>query len=189
MAAVSTFAESSAFEAVPASERPDLLAPAVAAAIGAVPGALVFAIDPDLADTEALCAAYDLPLLDSVNCVVIRGIRGADERYAVCLTQATKRVDVNGLVRRRLEARRASFAPMAEAVARTGMEYGGITPIGMPPEWPIWVDSQAVDRDLVCIGSGLRRSKLLVPGHALAALPGAEVVTDLAREAPQPPPS
>jgi hypothetical protein len=31
------------------------------------------------------------------------------------------------------------------------------------------------------VGSGLRRSKLLLPGGLVAELPGAETVTDLAR--------
>jgi hypothetical protein len=36
----------------------------------------------------------------------------------------------------------------------------------------------------VVIGSGLRRSKIVLPGAVLATLPGVEVVTDLAREIP-----
>ncbi len=167
-----------------AAARPDLLAAPVAGAIAVIPEAVVVEIDPSLADTEALCAAYDLALEDSVNCVIIRGVRAGEERYAVCLTQANKRVDVNGVVRRRLDARRASFAPMDQAVALTGMEYGGITAVGTPVDWPIWVDSEAVDRPWVCIGSGLRRSKLLVPGPALLRLKGAEAVEGLSRSVP-----
>ena len=91
-----------------AAARPDLLAAPVAGAIAVIPEAVVVEIDPSLADTEALCAAYDLALEDSVNCVIIRGVQAGEERYAVCLTQANKRVDVNGVVRRRLDARRAS---------------------------------------------------------------------------------
>jgi len=61
-------------------------------------------------------------------------------------------------------------------VAETGMEYGGITPVGLPAGWPILVDERVNATDLVVIGSGVRRSKLVVPGALLATLPGAEVI-------------
>ncbi|MFZ0158448.1 MAG: YbaK/EbsC family protein, partial [Kineosporiaceae bacterium] len=107
--------------------------------------------------------------------------RAGVTRYAACVALATTRVDVNGLVRRRLDARKASFAPMDVAVAATGMEYGGITPIGLPPDWALWVDAAVAATPEVIIGSGVRRSKLVLPGAALAQLPGAEVVEGLAR--------
>lgn len=168
-------------EPVPVAERTDLVAPVVLAALPLVPEALVAPIDPALADTEALCTHYGTPLAKSVNAVVVKGVRAGLERWVVCLTPATKRVDVNNVVRRRLDARKASFAPMDEAVARTGMEYGAITPVGVPSDWPIWVDPDAVGLDWACIGSGLRLSKLFLPGRALLALPGAEAVEGLAR--------
>jgi prolyl-tRNA editing enzyme YbaK/EbsC (Cys-tRNA(Pro) deacylase) len=93
---------------------------------------------------------------------------------------ATTRADVNGVVRRRLGAKKASFAAMDDAVELTGMEYGGITPIGVPGEWPVLVDRAVLERDIVVIGSGLRRSKLALPSNALAALPGAEIIDALA---------
>lgn len=166
---------------VPAADRLDLLADPVAAAIGVLPEAEVAEIDPALADTAALCAAYDLPLAMSANCVVVTGRRGDAQRHAACVVLATTRTDVNGYVRRRLDARKASFAATDFAVAATGMEYGGITPIGLPPEWSLLVDAAVVDTPVVVVGSGLRRSKLVLPGSALAALPGAEVVPQLGR--------
>ena len=164
---------------VPAADRPDLLSDTAAAAIGRVVGAEVFEIDPTLADTAALCAAYDLPLETSANCVVVTGRRGATQRHAACVVLANTRTDVNGVVRRRLDARKASFADPDFAVAASGMEYGGITPIGVPSEWALLVDATVVSTPVVVVGSGLRRSKLLVPGAALADLPGAEVVEGL----------
>ena len=161
----------------------ELVAPPVAAALpvwargGDVLGA---PIDPDLADTAAFCARYDVDLEDSANCVIIAGRRGDQTSYAACMVLATTRADVNGVVRRRLGARKASFAPMDDAVALTGMEYGGITPIGLPVGWPILVDAAVLARSTVVIGSGLRRSKLALPSAALADLPGAEVIEGLA---------
>ena len=141
---------------------------------------LVASIEPDLADTAAFCERYAVPPDDSANCVVIAGRRGDVTSYAACVVLAPMRADVNGVVRRRLDARKASFAPMADAVALTAMEYGGITPIGLPARWPVLIDRAVLERDVVVIGSGVRRSKLAVAPSVLAGLPCAEVIDGLA---------
>lgn len=167
---------------VPALDRPDLLAGAVVRALHSWPQAgqvQVAEIDADLADTAAFCAAYDVPLAASANCVVVAGKRGEEVRYAACVVLATTRADVNGVVRKRLDARKASFAPREQTVDTTGMEFGGITPVGLPVDWPVLVDSAVVGTDLVVVGSGSRRSKLVLPGAALADLPTAEVLAGL----------
>jgi prolyl-tRNA editing enzyme YbaK/EbsC (Cys-tRNA(Pro) deacylase) len=165
----------------PAAERPDLLAEPVSAVIASVPEALVTGIDPDLADTAALCDAYDVGMDMSANCVVVAGTRAGVTRYAACVVLATTRADVNGLVRKRLDVRKASFAPMDDAVARSGMEYGGITPVGLPADWLLLVDEAVVGTPQVVVGSGVRRSKLVLPGAVLARLPRAEVLPQLGR--------
>ncbi|MEV4433080.1 YbaK/EbsC family protein [Streptomyces sp. NPDC049585] len=173
-------------KAWPATDRTDLLAAPVAAALrqwddAATPDSvLVVDTDPEVADTADFSAAYDVPLDVSANCVVIAARRGQDVTYAACVALATTRVDVNSVVRKRLGARKASFAPMDAAVAHTGMEYGGITPVGLPQGWPLLVDAAVAAAPYVLIGSGLRRSKLILPGALLARLPHAEVVTALA---------
>jgi prolyl-tRNA editing enzyme YbaK/EbsC (Cys-tRNA(Pro) deacylase) len=172
--------------AVPALDRPDLLAEPVAHALKLLDPADaarvgVAEIDPALADTAEFCAAYSSPLAASANCVVVAGRRGGETRWAACLVLATTRADVNGVVRRRIDARKASFAPMDEAVARTGMEYGGITPVGLPEGWPLLVDAAVAAAPAVVVGSGIRGSKLALPGDLAAALPGADVVDGLAR--------
>ena len=88
---------------------------------------------------------------------------------------------MNTLIRKRLDVRKASFLSMDQAVAESGMEYGGITPIGLPAGWRLFVDAALLDQDAVVVGSGLRRSKLFVPGRVLAEIPGAEVVEGLGR--------
>jgi prolyl-tRNA editing enzyme YbaK/EbsC (Cys-tRNA(Pro) deacylase) len=166
----------------PAQDRTDLLAPPVAAALAAFPEqVLVSPIDPGLADTAAFCEAYQIALDVSANCVVVVGRRGGEERYAACMVLATTRADVNNVVRRHLDVRKASLAATDDAVARTGMEYGGITPIGLPEGWPVLVDARVAAAPQVVIGSGLRRSKLALPGEALTRLPGAVVLENLAR--------
>ncbi|MEV1241588.1 YbaK/EbsC family protein [Nonomuraea sp. NPDC052129] len=161
---------------VPATDRTDLLAEPVALAVQGLAGVEVAEIDPELADTAAFCERYGVTLDESANCVVVAAKRGGETRYAACMVLATMRVDVNGVVRRHLDARKASFAPMAEAVELTGMEYGGITPLGLPADWPILVDTKVAEHDRVVIGSGVRRSKLAVSGAALAGLKGAEIL-------------
>ena len=174
----------------PAVSRLDLLAAPVAAALEVWPAeapidgdqVLVAPIDGDLADTAAFCEAYGVTLGESANCVIVAGRRGDVTRYAACVVLATTRADVNGVVRRHLDVRKASFAPMDDAVRLTGMEYGGITPIGLPQSWPVLVDARVVAMPHVIIGSGVRHSKLAIAGPALGALPGAEVIDGLARE-------
>ena len=170
----------------PALRHPELLAaPVVQALTGFDPvwseSVGVAAIDPALADTAEFCVRYAVDLDASANCVVIKGKRGGDIRFAACMVLATTRADVNGVVRRRIDTRTASFAPMDEAVALTGMEYGGITPIGLPPDWPILIDSAVAEAREVVIGSGIRGSKLFLPGSSLSDLPSAEVIEGLAR--------
>ena len=169
---------------VPALDRPDLLAPAVAAALAAYPSADlvgVAEIDPGLADTAACAEAYDLPLEAGANCVVISGRRAGEERIAACLVRADTRAEVNTVVKRLLDVRKCSFHPLERAVEETGMEHGGITPLGLPGDWRLLVDAAAPEIEVAVIGSGVRRSKLLVPGSLLATWPGAEVVEGLAR--------
>lgn len=168
----------------PALERADLLAAPVAEAIRGWKGDGSFQIaeiDPELADTAAFCERYGVPLDASANCVIVAGRRGGEVRYAACVVLATTRADVNGVVRRHLDARKASFAPQADAVAVTSMEYGGITPFGLPSAWPVLVDKAVIEQPYVVVGSGVRRSKLVVPGPALAEIETGEVLPDLAR--------
>jgi prolyl-tRNA editing enzyme YbaK/EbsC (Cys-tRNA(Pro) deacylase) len=170
-------------KSLPALDHPELLAPPVAAALAAWPSAAevaVVEIDPDLADTAAMSEAYDLPLTTGANCVVIAGSRAGEERVAACVVRADTRADVNNRVRRLLDVRKASFLPMDRAVEESSMEYGGITPLGLPAEWRVLVDPRCLDLEVAIIGAGVRRAKLLVPGRLLGRLPGAEVVPDLA---------
>jgi prolyl-tRNA editing enzyme YbaK/EbsC (Cys-tRNA(Pro) deacylase) len=169
-----------------ALDRPDLLADPVTKALATLPAEHasrlgVAAIDPDLADTAAFCETYGSPLDASANCVVVAGKRAGEERFAACLVLATTRADVNGVVRRRLDVRKASFAPVATAVELTGMAYGGITPIGLPAKWPLLLDPAVAAAPELVIGSGIRGSKILIPGSTLAMLPGVEVVEGLGR--------
>ncbi|HEX3466387.1 MAG TPA: YbaK/EbsC family protein [Candidatus Elarobacter sp.] len=170
-----------------ALDRADLLAPSVAAAIESWPGATppdafwVAEIDPELADTAAFCERYAFPMDRSANCVVLAARREGRSWFAACVVLATTRADVNNLAKKQLGASKISFAPMDAATAASAMEYGGITPLGLPPDWPILVDAAVAAEGRVVIGSGVRRSKISLPGAALAEIPGAVVLSGLGR--------
>lgn len=167
----------------PLTERTDLLAAPVATALPAwadAAGAAVVEIDPELADTAAMSQAYDVPMAAGANCVVVAGKREGVERIAACVVRADTRADVNHVVKRLLDVRKPSFLSMDRAVTESGMEYGGITPVGLPATWRLLIDSRVADMDLAVIGSGLRRSKILVPGRLLTSLPHAELIPHLA---------
>src|SRR4051794_40699138 len=177
---------------LPAVDRPDLVAAPVVAALPQLDGvAWVAEIDDDLADTATFSDAYGVPLEASANCVVVAARRAGQTSLAACVVLATTRADLNGLVRRHLDARKASFAPQDVAVAESGMAFGGITPIGLPAGWPVLVDAAVAAAEVVVIGSGIRGSKLAVPGALLAQLPGARVLEGLGqpleRRQPTPP--
>ncbi|MFE1383001.1 YbaK/EbsC family protein [Streptomyces sp. NPDC058740] len=177
-------------DARPAPDCLDLLTAPVAAAVrawqGAVPAAEILYVDTDpaIADTAVFVEHHGAELLDaSANCVIVAGKRGDTTTTAACVVRSATRVDVNGTVRKQLGSRKVRFAPMDSATGETGMEYGGITPIGLPADWPVLVDATVVDLPWVLVGSGRRRGKLIVPGKAFAELPGAVVLEGLGVEA------
>jgi prolyl-tRNA editing enzyme YbaK/EbsC (Cys-tRNA(Pro) deacylase) len=169
---------------VPASGRPDLLAEPTLralAAAGLLDDVGVVEIDPALSDTVTTQQEFGVEPDSLANCVVVGGKREGIERLAACVVLATTRADINRVVKRLLDVRKASFLPMARATELTDMEYGGITPIGLPSIWPVLVDRRVVETDVVLIGSGVRRSKILLPGALLARLPGVRVIDGLAQ--------
>ena len=169
----------------PALSRPDLLAAPVAAALRALPWAdqvRVAEIDASLSDTARFCEAYGVAPEESANCVVIAAKRGGEVSYAACMVTATTRANVNGLVRQHLGARKASFGPVDVVTSLTGMEYGGITPVGLPADWRVLVDDLVAKSPSVVIGAGIRGAKLWLPGALLAELPGGEVLPGLGVE-------
>jgi prolyl-tRNA editing enzyme YbaK/EbsC (Cys-tRNA(Pro) deacylase) len=140
----------------------------------------VVACDPALADTAQFCAAYGYSVQDSANTLVVVG-KSDPKVYAACVVLASTRLDVNGVVRKRLGTRKASFAPSEDTVRLTQMMPGGVTPFGLPVDLPIWIDSAVMEREQIICGGGGRDSKVLGPPTLLTALPNSEVVTDLAK--------
>jgi prolyl-tRNA editing enzyme YbaK/EbsC (Cys-tRNA(Pro) deacylase) len=168
---------------VPAALRPDLLAEPThdtLARAGLLEQVGVVEIDPSLSDTATTQKEFGLQPDTLANCVVVGGKREGAERLAACVVLADSRADINGIVKRLLDVRKASFLTVDRAVGLTGMEYGGITPIGLPAEWPVLIDRRVTEAGLVVIGSGVRRSKILLPGGLFERIPHAEIVDGLA---------
>jgi prolyl-tRNA editing enzyme YbaK/EbsC (Cys-tRNA(Pro) deacylase) len=135
--------------------------------------------DPDFADTAAFCERYGVAPEDSANTIIVVG-KGEPRVYVACVVLATTKLDVNGVVRRRLGVKRASFASADETADLTGMMIGGVTPFALPTGLRLWIDDRVMQRPAVVVGGGSRSLKVRVTPAVLASMSGAEVVPDLA---------
>lgn len=143
----------------------------------------VMACDPDYADTEVFCRHYGVPLECSANTIVVKAKTGG-VRYAACVVLASTRLDVNRVVRKRLGARRVSFASDEETRAQTGMELGGVTPLALPAGMELWIDPRVMQCDYVVLGGGTRSTKIKADPEIFRELANVSVVEGLALEVP-----
>ncbi|MDX1375598.1 MAG: YbaK/EbsC family protein [Burkholderiales bacterium] len=138
--------------------------------------------DPALADTVVFCERYGIPLGKSVNTILVKAKTGG-VHFAACVLLANTRLDVNKVVRKRLGARRVSFASADETREITGMEIGGVTPVGLPADLPLWVDRRVMEPDFVILGGGNRHSKIKIAPDVFSMIPNCTVIEGLARDA------
>ena len=139
----------------------------------------IFPCDPELADTTVFCERYGYPLSVSANTILVKAKTGG-ERFVVCVVLADTRLDVNRTVRKRLGARRVSFASADETRAVTGMEIGGVTPLALPVELEVWVDARIMTCEWVILGGGDRSHKIKVAPALFERIPSTTVVEGLA---------
>lgn len=173
---------------VPALEREDLLSPPVQSFLREHDSSDVFVaeIDVQCMGGEDLCARYSVPKDQGANCIVLEYIRGKEKNFAACLFPVScSRVDLNGVIRRALGARRVSLAPLELVLEKTQMEYGSITPIGLPASWPLVLDAHFSSLDAIILGSGLQRSKLRIEPKLLFDLPNTIILDGLCRDKKQ----
>tara|TARA_Y100001936_G_scaffold243358_1_gene282083 strand:- start:549 stop:1052 length:504 start_codon:yes stop_codon:yes gene_type:complete len=135
-------------------------------------------IDPEYADTAEFCEKYGYPLENSGNTIIVASKRGP-KKYVACLVQANSRLDVNKVVTKLMDVKRASFASADETKEITGMLIGGVTPFGLPIDMPIYVDQNIKTLDFIILGSGDRSSKLKLPGDELSKLPNVQFISGL----------
>ncbi len=160
----------------------ELLHPAVAEALDRYAVEVeVMPCDPDLADTAAFVEAYDVPLDQSANTILVAS-KGAEPTYVACVLLATTSLDVNNVVRREMGVRKASFARADPVRQLTGMEIGGVTPFGLPADLSVLVDARVLRPAWIILGGGNRSSKLRVAPDVLRAIPTVRIVEGLATE-------
>ena len=160
----------------------ELLHPAVAEALDRYAVEVeVMPCDPDLADTAAFVEAYDVPLDQSANTILVAS-KGAEPTFVACVLLATTSLDVNNVVRREMGVRKASFARADPVRELTGMEIGGVTPFGLPADLPVLVDARVLRPAWIILGGGNRSSKLRVAPDVLRAIPTVRIVEGLATE-------
>lgn len=172
------------FEA--AINRADLICPSIAKLLhnwyGSTPveDILVAEIDPAFAGGSDFCRQYNIPTTEGANCVIVESKRGDVSTIAACLAPVDYKIDFNGVVRKELNGRRVSLAPLDKVLNETSMEYGSVTPVGLPTGWPILIDERIISLPRVIVGAGLVRAKLSLPGKALLELPNVKIIKDLA---------
>ncbi|MFW6195661.1 MAG: YbaK/EbsC family protein [Chloroflexota bacterium] len=137
--------------------------------------------DPDYADTAAFCERYGYPLDHSANTILVVSKRG-EKKYAACVVLSDSRLDVNHRVRELMDVSRLSFAKPEETAALTGMMIGGVTPVGLPDDVPVYVDSRVMDREYVVLGGGSRSAKIKISPSVFKEMSGARIVHGLALE-------
>lgn len=169
----------------PAIERQDLLAPTVWEGIeklGATEEIKVVEIDPEFALGLSQYPQFEIPTETEVNCLVVEGKRGEEKKYAALLVPYGKKANTNATVKRPLDVSKVGFAPLETVLEQTGMEFGGIGPIGLPESWSILVDSQILQQDNIIVGGGMAHSKLLVPTNLVSQIPNVSILEGLAKD-------
>jgi prolyl-tRNA editing enzyme YbaK/EbsC (Cys-tRNA(Pro) deacylase) len=171
----------------PVIERPDLVPDTVFNTINNWTGTeqkdefLVAEIDPEFAGGVEVCEKYNIDPKSGANCLVVNGTRGDKKTTAACLVPVGYRYDMNGAVRKALNARQVSVASLEEVMELSHMEYGSITPVGLPSDWFLFIDPKVLETERLVIGGGLKKSKLSIPSKALLSLPNATVLEGLAK--------
>ncbi len=166
-------------------EHPELVSESVYKVAGNSSEVLVGQIDPQYMNGTALSNHYDVNLEDGANCIVVRGKRGEIRMTAAVLVPVGYRADLNRLVCEKLDAKKVSMAPLEEVIAESGMEYGSITPVGLPEAWKILIDSRLMAKKTIIVGGGKQISKLRISTSFLKQLPHVEVVENLANKIPE----
>ena len=145
----------------------------------------VMACDPALADTAVFCEYYGISLDHSANAIVVKTKTG-ERKCTACVVLATARLDVNHTVRKKIGARKVSFAGAEETLSLTGMDLGGVTPLCLPTDLPLWIDAEVMKRPYIILGGGNRHSKIRVLPDIFRLTPNTEIVEGLALPGPPP---
>ena len=81
-------------------------------------------------DTDIFCPRHGLDLAQAGNVVIVHTHKTRKAPPAIRCGTGQRR---HALVKHTLQVSKVSFAPVVDAAAATGMESGGMSPIGLPP--------------------------------------------------------
>ncbi len=174
--------ESQPLEFKPIIDNPPLVSDAVFKLANALKNnkeILVSEINPKFMGGKELCEHYGINPSEGANCVIVEAVKGDTCNFVAVVVPVGYRADLNGFVRKYLKARRVSLAPIDKVLKETGMEYGSITPFGLPENWKILIDGSLMAKEKIIIGSGKQISKLLLPTAIFKELPNVEIIERL----------
>ena len=139
-------------------------------------------IDSNYMEGIRLCSHYNIDVKMGVNCLICECKRGESKNYAALLVPTGYKYNMSSTVRKYTNSRMVSVAPLEYVLEQTKMEYGSINPIGLPNDWKIFIDPKVMEVKNIICGSGLQKSKLLLPSQYLLKLNNVEILKDLAKE-------
>ncbi|WP_029759298.1 MULTISPECIES: YbaK/EbsC family protein [Fusobacterium] len=138
-------------------------------------------INPDFADGQLLSENYDVPLEIELNCIIVEGKRKDEIIYSAVVVPYGKKLNTGSPMKKLLNVSKISFAPLEYVLNETKMEFGSVTPIGLPTEWYILVDEAVFNQDKVIIGGGYVKSKICVPSDIFKELPNVIISNEISK--------
>lgn len=139
-------------------------------------------IDPKYANDPRLDDVYEVDPYLRLKCIVFMGVRRKVDKYAAVVVQNPYKVDSGSLLHHAMDVSKVSFGNLDDVIKQTDMEFGSITPVGVPEFYQILIDSRVKKIPDVILGSGQVNSKLMTTLQALESLPNARYVDGLAKE-------
>lgn len=138
-------------------------------------------IDPQFMGGKELSEHYGIDPDQCANCVIVEAMRGENSQFVAIVIPVGYRADLNGVIRKHLNARKISLAPLDKVLQETGMEFGSITPFGLPDSWKILIDNALLSNEKIIVGGGKQISKLLLPTSVFSMLPNAEIIPGISK--------
>ena len=126
-----------------------------------------------------LCNKYNIEYSIGVNCLIVKGKNNGVYFYVALLVPVGYKYNINGILKEKLKCR-CSVAPLDEVLNLTNMEYGSITPVGLPEEWLIFADPKIFKEERIICGGGKQISKLSLPSDYLIKYCNVKILEGLA---------
>lgn len=142
---------------------------------------LVAEINPEFADGNKLCEEYNIDKKQGFNCLVVECKRNDIIKHCALIVPIGYKYNMGSVVRKYTNSRIVSVAPLEYVLENTGMEYGSITPIGLPNDWMILVGPLIQDQEQIIIGGGFVKSKISLPTKLFLTLSNVEIVVGVAK--------